>query len=288
MKKITLLSAIAVSSLFYTTANAQIGISLGLHLPGVRIVAHAPVYTAPVVYDDYYYLPEVDAYYSVAEQCYYYNDGENWISAAYLPGAYRTYDWRTARRVEVHANHPYMNADFYRSKYRGNVTNWSRNDRAVYANRDNNRRDDRERFDNRNYNNNTNRNSERMDNRSRGNYSQPTQPDRSRNYSQPQADKRVFGFPGQPDRSRGNNSQPVQPDRSRGNDAQPQRQQAPQQPQQQPGRSQGGFGQPSQPSGNQAQPNQNKGGRQRGSDNGAQQHVTDNARPGTQGRFNRS
>lgn len=265
MKKITLLSALAISSLFYNTAKAQIHLGLHIVTPNVRIVAQTPVYTEQAAYaDDYYYLPEVDAYYSVAEQCYYYNNGGSWISAAYLPGEYRNYDWRSARRIEVREHRPYMNADFYRSRYRGNVTNWGQyNDRNVYANRGNYGRDDRERYDN----------------RSRGNYGQPSQPDR-----------RVFGQPSQPDRNRGNYGQPSQPDRSRGNYGQPSQPDRNRgnygQPSQQPNRGQGGFNQQAQPSGNQAQPsNQNGGGRQRGNDG---QHFTDRNGQGGQGRFNRS
>ena len=149
MKKLFLLSAIALSGLFYNTANAQIRVHLGINLwpPHVYVRPVVDVQTAPVVYadddqadynnnDDYYYLPDVNAYYSVSEQCYYYNDGDNWISAAYLPG-YRDYDWRNARRYEVHAARPYMHNDFYMNKYHGaNNNNWAHNnnsDRGGYA-----------------------------------------------------------------------------------------------------------------------------------------------------------
>jgi hypothetical protein len=122
MKKLAILSAIAMSGLIYSTANAQMSIHVGFHF-GTPVVERAPVYEqTPVVYNsgnDYYYLPEVDAYYSVNEQCYYYNDGDNWISAAYLPGEYRDYDWRTARRYELRTARPYMHDEVYRSRYSG-------------------------------------------------------------------------------------------------------------------------------------------------------------------------
>src|SRR5882757_9148849 len=116
MKKLILLSAIAAGSLFYTrTASAQISIHFGINVPVHRVyvpaprpvvVDEAPVYdddeNIPADYnDDYYYLPEVEAYYSVPSHCYYYNNGSSWVTAAYLPGAYRNYDWRTAVRYEV-------------------------------------------------------------------------------------------------------------------------------------------------------------------------------------------
>jgi len=162
MKKLVLISAIAMSSLFYNTAKAQVGFHFGFHIstPRIyiptRVVVAAPVvaYTEPVNYsgnEDYYYLPDVDAYYSVNEQCYYYMNGGQWISAAYLPGAYHDFDWRSARRFEVRAPRPFMHDDYYRSRFNGVAFNgrWNeRNDHVGYAadhhfdNHDQFRRDD--------------------------------------------------------------------------------------------------------------------------------------------------
>jgi len=142
MKKLIILSAIALSGLFYNTANAQIRIHFGINLlphiyvrPAVAVDVQAPepmAYNddnAPADYDpadDYYYLPDVNAYYSVADQCYYYNDGDNWVSAAYLPGEYNNFDWRSARHFEVRAPRPYMHNDFYMNRFHGADFNWAR------------------------------------------------------------------------------------------------------------------------------------------------------------------
>lgn len=165
MKRIALISAIAISGLLFNNkADAQIRIRLGLNFAPRPVVYAAPVrvvanadYCEPANYDgdeDYYYLPEVDAYYSIPEQCYYYNDGSEWVSAAYLPGAYRDYDWRNAQRYEVRAPRPFMHDDYYRSRYNGVAFNgrWDRGyDRgyvkAYHADRDNLRVDEG-RFDN--------------------------------------------------------------------------------------------------------------------------------------------
>ena len=168
MKRIALISAIAISGLLYNnSAEAQIRIRLGLNL-GPRPVVYAPArvvvaqpaeYCEPTNYDgdeDYYYLPEVDAYYSVPEQCYYYNDGGQWISAEYLPGAYRDYDWRSARRFEVRAPRPFMHDEYYRARYNGVAFNghWDRGYNRGYANdyhfNHEQFRGDDHRFDNRN------------------------------------------------------------------------------------------------------------------------------------------
>jgi hypothetical protein len=141
MKKLAILSAIAVGSLFIGKANAQVSIQFGIHIPAHRVYVPAPpppVVEEQPVYDDndnvdvsadddYYYLPEVEAYYNVGAGCYYYNDGSRWVSCAYLPGAYRDYNWRTAVRYEVRAPRPFMHHDFYRQRwggYAGDHNNW--------------------------------------------------------------------------------------------------------------------------------------------------------------------
>ncbi len=196
MKKLVLLSAIAISGLFYNTANAQIRIHLGINLFPHHVYirpAVVDVQPAPVVYednrpadydtnDDYYYLPDVNAYYNVAQQCYYYNDGDNWISAAYLPGEYRNYDWMHARRFEVRAPRPYLHNDLYMNRYHGVNNQWAHRDdhfQGGYANHFNDggyRRDD-QRFDGRNQNNydqqyNQNQNRDNRDNNNGQQYNQ--------------------------------------------------------------------------------------------------------------------
>ena len=158
MKKLMIMSAIAMSGLFYQTANAQIGVRFNINL-GTRpvVVQQAPVYDA-----DYYYLPEVEAYYSVSQHCYYYQDGGSWISAAYLPGRYRNYDWQRANHYAVREARPYLHNDVYRARYGGfeGRRDWNnRDDRSrVYA--------DRERVDHNQYRVNNDRNQQY----NRGNY----------------------------------------------------------------------------------------------------------------------
>ena len=153
MKKIALVSAIALSGLLYTSANAQIlqiGLNLGRHRPVVEASLATP--GMAISYsnaDEYYYLPDVDAYYCVPERVYYYNDGVNWVPAAYLPGEYRNYDWRSARHYEVHARRPFLNGNVYRERYNGHAYDWRRYNERAEVRRDE-RFNDRREFDNRN------------------------------------------------------------------------------------------------------------------------------------------
>lgn len=123
-------------------ADAQVSVHVGFNIPARRVyvpaprpvvVEEQPVYDddAQVNYnydgDDYYYLPEVEAYYAPAAHCYYYNDGNNWVTRAYLPGAYRNYNWRTSVRYEVRGYRPYLRHDVYRGRwggYNGDRGNW--------------------------------------------------------------------------------------------------------------------------------------------------------------------
>jgi len=202
MKKLAILSAIALSGLIYNTASAQIRINFGLHIRPVYARYHAPVVVEEPVYqepvqvyddsndDDYYYLPEVDAYYNVNAGCYYYNNGDNWVSAAYLPGAYRNYDWRSARRYEVREHRPFTRADFYRSRFNGRQVAEFRNYRHDYDSRGSYDRnhgyynrggnDHHEGYsrDNNGYNRG---NDNHYGNRGQGGYNQPSYPGRNQN-----------------------------------------------------------------------------------------------------------
>jgi hypothetical protein len=113
MKKLVLTMMIAAGSLMHNAADAQVGVSVGLNIGPLSVQIHKPVY------DDFYYLPDVEAYYSVPEHVYYYMDGDDWVCNQYLPGAYRNYDWRNVPHYEVRAQRPYMNHETYRSRFGG-------------------------------------------------------------------------------------------------------------------------------------------------------------------------
>jgi hypothetical protein len=282
MKKSVILSAILFGSLVYNSASAQISVHIGFGIPARRVYVPAP---QPVeVYDndefdnsdDYYYLPEVEAYYSVPRHCYYYQDGGRWISAAYLPGAYRNYDWRTARRFEIRGSRPYMRHDEYRSKWGGGFNrDWNRRDNN-YAGRgfDNNRND---------WNRGNNRNDRpqggwNQPNRDRGNQGGWNQPNRNDNNhgawggNQPSQPNRNDNNQGGRDRGQGGWSQPNRNDNNGGGRD----------------RGQGGWSQPNRNDnngggrdrGNQpAQPSRNDnngGGRDRGNQGGGNSQFAQN------------
>ncbi len=97
---------------FAGAAQAQISVRFNL---GVQ-----PQW-APVGYNDtqYYYLPDVEAYYDVPNSMFIYYEGNSWVHRSYLPSRYRNYDLYSGYKVGMNyrGNTPYYNHREYRAKY---------------------------------------------------------------------------------------------------------------------------------------------------------------------------
>jgi hypothetical protein len=111
MKKIILASALLLSGFMFQTASAQIRVSLKIN------IASQPVW-GPVGYDhvDYYYMPDIEAYYYVPTRQYIYMQQGRWIFAASLPSRFH-YDIYTGYKVVVNEPRPYRHHETYRIKY---------------------------------------------------------------------------------------------------------------------------------------------------------------------------
>lgn len=74
----------------------------------------------PAGYDhaDYYYIPDIDSYYSVSERQYIYRDGPTWVHGASLPARYNGYDPYHSYKVVINEDKPYQNNDSHRAKYK--------------------------------------------------------------------------------------------------------------------------------------------------------------------------
>ena len=118
MKKIIIGAALILSAAFCKDAAAQVRVNVNVN------IGSQPVW-GPVGYDyvEYYYLPDIEAYYYVPTHQFVYMSGSRWIFSASLPPRYRTYDLYSGYKVVV--NRPrayrYYNDDRVRySNYRGN------------------------------------------------------------------------------------------------------------------------------------------------------------------------
>jgi hypothetical protein len=91
-----------------TVTEAQITINIG-----------AQPNWGPVGYDrvDYYYLPDIDAYYSVPQRQFIYLSGRNWVFRSSLPARYRNYDLYHGYKVVVNEPRPYLRNDVHRNMY---------------------------------------------------------------------------------------------------------------------------------------------------------------------------
>jgi hypothetical protein len=66
---------------------------------------------------DYYYLPDIDVYYSVSRQQFVYPAGGRWVFAATLPERYHSYDIYRGYKVVVNEPEPYRHCEVYRGRY---------------------------------------------------------------------------------------------------------------------------------------------------------------------------
>ncbi len=98
--------------LLSSTLNAQLSISLGFNID------RQPAW-GPTGYDhvEFYYIPDIDVYYNVPQQRYYYQQRGRWISGSRLPYRYRDFDLYHSYKVVVNEREPYRNDRMYREKY---------------------------------------------------------------------------------------------------------------------------------------------------------------------------
>ncbi|MDF2192552.1 hypothetical protein [Paraflavitalea sp. CAU 1676] len=91
-------------------ANAQVSVSVN--------IGTQPMW-GPVGYDraDYYYLPDVEAYYYVPRRQFIYLDAGRWIFAANLPGRHCNYDLYSGYKVVINEPRPYEHFYYHRDHY---------------------------------------------------------------------------------------------------------------------------------------------------------------------------
>jgi hypothetical protein len=109
MKKHFLLLALLLCGFLYNTTSAQ-GLQVNISLQ--------PVW-GPVGFDhaDYYYFPDIEAYYDVPQHQFVYREGGNWVFAAALPPRFGHFDLYHAYKVVINEPKPYLHHDIYLKKY---------------------------------------------------------------------------------------------------------------------------------------------------------------------------
>ena len=112
-----------------STIHAQVSVNVNIG----TATAWAPVGYAE---SDYYYLPDVEAYYDVRATQFVYFGGGRWIRSRYLPNQYRNYDLYRGHKIVLngyHGSRPYSHFNNHKVKhYKGYNGRDNRN--VVYNN----------------------------------------------------------------------------------------------------------------------------------------------------------
>jgi len=105
-----LLFAILFGCFFCKQANAQVSFSANIRIQ--------PLW-GPVGYDhaEYYYMPDIEAYYYVPKHRFVYLEGNRWVTRASLPPRYREYDLYRIHKVVINEPRPYLRHQEYRERY---------------------------------------------------------------------------------------------------------------------------------------------------------------------------
>jgi hypothetical protein len=113
MKKLLFAAAIALSCLSIKTADAQITVRAGIN------IGSQPEW-GPVGYAhaQYYYMPDIDAYYDVPAHQYVYNENNVWVHANVLPERYH-FDRYHTYKVVVNQRNPWEHHADIRTRYAG-------------------------------------------------------------------------------------------------------------------------------------------------------------------------
>jgi hypothetical protein len=104
-------------------------LAMGLFIAGsshaqvsVNVNIGSPPMWGPVGYADvqYYYLPDVYAYYDIHSSMFIYQSGGVWVHRTYLPSRYRNYDLYNGYKVvmsDYHGSRPYYHHSDYKRRY---------------------------------------------------------------------------------------------------------------------------------------------------------------------------
>lgn len=109
------LKLIALGIILFASSTMQAQVSVNVNL------GQAPAW-GPAGYSnvDYYYLPDVEAYYDIRSSQFIYMNNGGWTRAKYLPTAYRNYNLYNGYKVvlnDYHGRTPYANFKNHKVKY---------------------------------------------------------------------------------------------------------------------------------------------------------------------------
>lgn len=102
---------------FIQPAKAQIHVQVNIGQPQWGPVGYAQAM--------FYYLPELDLYYDVANRNYTYYENGRWVSYRNLPRRYRHVDLYRTYKVVINSPRPWHNHRHYHDRYHRYAHNYS-------------------------------------------------------------------------------------------------------------------------------------------------------------------
>ncbi len=113
MKKVLLATTLIIAGIMYTSADAQVRVSISAN------TGRQPMWgPAGCDYAQFYYLSEINMYYDVQARQFVYFDRGRWVYASTLPWAYRNYDLYRSYKVVMNEPMPYLHNYQHRYEYR--------------------------------------------------------------------------------------------------------------------------------------------------------------------------
>lgn len=113
MKTLKLIIAGIILFASANTMQAQVSVNVNIGSPP----AWGPAGYSSV---DYYYLPDIQAYYDIRATQFIYFGGGKWIRSRNLPNQYRNYNLYNGYKVvlnDYHGSRPYSNFKTHKAKY---------------------------------------------------------------------------------------------------------------------------------------------------------------------------
>ncbi|MES2647317.1 MAG: hypothetical protein V4717_10600 [Bacteroidota bacterium] len=111
MKKLLLVCLISLGCCFSNTSIAQLNVS-------VNLAAQPPWGPSGYNHVDYYYLPDMNAYYYVPKKQFIYLEGNNWTFVNSRPAQYKNVDLFKTYKVVINEPKPYLRHNVYEVKYK--------------------------------------------------------------------------------------------------------------------------------------------------------------------------
>ena len=116
MKTLFLILLVVTGSVISRPATAQVNVNIN--------IGSQPAW-GPVGYDyvEYYYLPDIEAYYYVPRRQFVYLSNGRWVFVTSLPSRYRSYNLYSGYKVVINQPKPYLNFKTHKvtyAKYKGN------------------------------------------------------------------------------------------------------------------------------------------------------------------------